>query len=151
ADPRLPPSGTQRDRLLGRAGRLSGVASPRRRRARDRGRGPDRRGNGGVRHVDLAASMSEFVLAAVAAGALVWIVVPVVLFSLGLTRLRNSVRPDPADAEPRADDPDYERRFRQFAELGFRPVGSSRESCWFMNPGKWYWRSFARSRWMAMP
>ncbi len=49
--------------------------------------------------------------------------------------------------EPRGDDPDYERRYRQFEALGFRPVGTTRETAWFMFPFHWRWRSRG-SRWM---
>ena len=95
--------------------------------------------------------MGDVVLYVIAALALVWVLVPAVVFSLGGARLRKALHRDPARAEPRADDPDHARRFQQFTELGFRPVGVTRETCWFMNPTKWYWHALDWSRWMELP
>jgi hypothetical protein len=89
-------------------------------------------------------------LFAIAIGAAIWIIVPAVAHSLGWLRLRHRTVSDPRRAEPAADDPDYERRYRQFAALGFQPIGWSRESCWFINGHKWYWRGRG-TRWMGLP
>ena len=93
----------------------------------------------------------DVVLYVLAALALVWVLVPAVVFSLGGARLRKALHRDSARAEPRADDPDHARRFQQFTELGFRPVGVTRETCWFMSPTKWYWHALDWSRWMELP
>jgi hypothetical protein len=95
--------------------------------------------------------MGDVVLYVIAAGALVWVLVPAVAFAMGGARSRRELHRDPARAEPRPDDPDHARRFRQFWELGFRPVGVTRETCWFMNPIRWYWRSLDWLRWMQRP
>src|SRR5262249_11072823 len=57
---------------------------------------------------------------------------------------------DPGAVAPKGDDADYERRYQQFAALGFQPIGTSHETCWFINSHKWYWRSRG-TRWMAKP
>ena len=95
--------------------------------------------------------MGDVVLYVIVALALVWVLVPAVAFGLGGARLRKELHRDPARAEPRADDPDHARRFQQFREIGFRPVGVTRETCWFMNPIKWYWHALDWSRWMELP
>lgn len=79
----------------------------------------------------------------------VWVLTPALMFALGLTRFRILVSEDPKAAEPLGDDPNYELRYRQFLELGFRPVGTTIETCWFINPIKWYRRSIRPLRWLA--
>src|SRR5262249_16426172 len=37
----------------------------------------------------------------------------------------------------------------QFRELGFLPIGTTIEICWFSNPIKWYRRSLRPLRWLA--
>lgn len=88
-------------------------------------------------------------LAAAAVLALVWVLTPAIAFGLGLLRVRVKAWPDPAAAEPTADDPDYRRLFEQFVALGFRPAGRSTEVCWFINPVEWRWESFGGIRWMT--
>src|SRR5438094_3155299 len=78
-----------------------------------------------------------------------WVLTPVVMFALGLTRFRIRVTQEPTMAEPTSDDPDYERRYQQFRELGFVPVGTTIEICWFINPIKWYRQSLRPLRWLA--
>ena len=89
------------------------------------------------------------VLLVVALLASVAILLPALLFALAPVRLRNRVDANPALAEPRAGDPDYQQRFRQFADLGFRPLGRTFETCWFMSPIKPYWRSLEGERWLV--
>jgi hypothetical protein len=96
-------------------------------------------------------AVGDVVLYVIAALALVWALVPAVAFALGGARVRKELRRDPARAEPRADDPDHARRYQQFWELGFRPVGVTRETCWFMNATRWYWHSLEWSYWMQRP
>jgi hypothetical protein len=90
------------------------------------------------------------VLYTIAVAAAIWIVVPAVAYSMGWTTLRSRAVRDRAAVEPKGADPDYERRYRQFEALGFQPVGTSRETCWFINNHKWYWKSRG-TRWMTMP
>ena len=78
------------------------------------------------------------------------VLTPVLMVCLRLTWLAVHVVPE-VDAEPNGDDRDYERRYRQFAELGFQPAGATRETCWFISPFDWYWRSHDHHRWMATP
>ncbi len=78
----------------------------------------------------------------------IWLLVPLGIFMAGVTKLRSEVFEDPRRAEPTGDDPDYQRRFRQFEALGFRPIGMTRESGWFILPLKWYWHSLQGVRWM---
>ena len=98
----------------------------------------------------MAVGVRDVLLYAVASAATIWILVPALAYSLGWTRIRSRTTRNRADAEPGASDPDYAKRFGQFAALGFEPAGRSRESCWFINHHKWYWRS-RTIRWMAMP
>jgi hypothetical protein len=91
----------------------------------------------------------DVVLYGVAVAAAIWILVPPIAFALGLMRLRHDVFPEPTRAEPTAGDPDYAGRFRQFEALGYRALAYSQESCWFMNPTMWYWRSSSGCRWMV--
>ena len=93
----------------------------------------------------------DTVLFAVAILGAVWVLTPAVMFAMRLTRFRIIVSKEPADAEPTDDDQDYERRYRQFLELGFRPVGTMVETCWFINPIKWYRKSLRPNRWLATP
>src|SRR5262249_51288788 len=81
----------------------------------------------------------------------VWALTPTVMFALGLTRFRIVVSQEPSAAEPTTDDPDYERRYQQFRELGFLPIGTTIETCWFSNPIRWYRKSLRPLRWLATP
>jgi len=90
------------------------------------------------------------VLYAVAIVAAVAVLTPVLMVCLRLSWLAVHVLPE-VGVEPKGDDPDYERRYRQFAELGFQPAGATRETCWFISPFDWYWRAHDFHRWMATP
>jgi len=87
-------------------------------------------------------------LCAAIAGA-IWVFGPPLMFALGLIRVRFLISEDPAAAEPTADDPNFARRYRQFLALGFQPAGTVNETCWFINPMKWYRRSRQPVRWLA--
>jgi hypothetical protein len=89
------------------------------------------------------------VLWAIAVVAAVAILLPALLFAIAPARLRKRVEAKSALAEPPTGDPDYQRRFRQFAALGFRPLGRTFGTCWFMSPIKPYWRSLQGERWLA--
>src|SRR5262245_51887863 len=78
-----------------------------------------------------------------------WVLIPPIMYALGLMRLRCEVREDPARAESQAGDPDYERRYQQFRELGFLPAGITSESGWFISPFDWHWRTLQGSRWLV--
>jgi hypothetical protein len=80
-----------------------------------------------------------------------WVLTPALMFALGLTRFRIVVSQESSAAEPKSDDPDYERRYRQFLELGFLPIGTTIETCWFSNPIRWYRKSLRPLRWLATP
>src|SRR5262249_34482526 len=80
-----------------------------------------------------------------------WILIPAIVHSLGFIRLRCDVHEDAARAEPPAGDPDFERRFRQFRELGFVPVGLTIDPGWFITSFKWWWRTLQGCRWLASP
>jgi hypothetical protein len=81
--------------------------------------------------------------------ALLKIAVPPLAFAVGRVPLRIRSEDDPGAAEPLPSDADHRRRFDQFAALGFRPVGITRESCWFITPFDWY-KAFDAT-WMAAP
>src|SRR5262245_20450905 len=78
-----------------------------------------------------------------------WVLVPPIMYALGVMRLKHVVREEPASAEPQVGDPDYERRYRQFRELGFVPAGITIESGWFMSPFDWHWRTVEACRWLV--
>ena len=98
----------------------------------------------------MAGGVRDVVLYAAAIAAAVAILTPVIMVSLRLCWLRVDVVPG-IGAEPAGDDPDYQRRYRQFAELGFEPAGATRESCWFIAAFHWYWRAHDVQRWMTAP
>lgn len=93
----------------------------------------------------------DFLLVIGAAAALIWVLVPRLMFGMGLLRLQNLINERPEDAAPGPDDADGTRRYRQFLELGFRPLGTVEESCWFINPIKWHWRASGPVRYLATP
>lgn len=80
-----------------------------------------------------------------------WVLTPTLMFGLGLTRFRIVVSQESSAAEPTSDDTDYGRRYRQFLKLGFHPIGTTIETCWFSNPIKWYRKSLRPLRWLATP
>jgi hypothetical protein len=101
--------------------------------------------------VMLDRQIVDTVLLVVAILGAVWVLTPVVMFATGQTRFRILVSEQPDAAEPTDDDADYVRRYQQFRELGFRPVGTTIETCWFINPIKWYRKSLRPLRWLATP
>lgn len=95
------------------------------------------------------ADVVHGVVLLVALLALIKIAVPPLAVSLGLMPLRIRADESPGRAEPRLDDADHRRRFEQFVELGFHPVGTTQEDCWFVSPFDWHKR-FPAS-WMRAP
>lgn len=98
----------------------------------------------------MAVGVWDVVLYAAAIVAAASILTPVIMVSLRLSWLAVDVVPE-VGAEPKGDDPDYLRRYRQFAELGFQPAGATRETCWFIAAFHWHWRSHDYQRWMTAP
>jgi hypothetical protein len=94
--------------------------------------------------------IGQVVLAVLAAAALLKVVVPPLMHRMGLIRLRVLVDDDPSSAEPRGEDASYRERFEQFKALGFRPLGTTYETCWFISAYDWFRRS-RPVRWMATP
>jgi hypothetical protein len=97
----------------------------------------------------LSPAAADLLLWVVAGLVALWILLPAVMFKLAPVRLRNAVDDDPLLAEPPPGAPDYQRRFQQFAALGFRPLGRTFETCWFMSPIKPYWRSLQGVCWLT--
>jgi len=97
----------------------------------------------------LSPQTAGLLLWVVAAVAAVAILGPALAFALFGPRLGKQVLAEPALAEPPPNDENYRRRFHQFAALGFRPLGTSIERCWFMSPIKLHWRSLQGNRWMG--
>lgn len=100
---------------------------------------------GGVNVADVVHG----VVLLVALLALIKIVVPPLAVGLGVMPLRIRADESPGRAEPRVGDADHRRRFEQFIELGFRPIGTTQEDCWFVSPFDWHKR-FGVS-WMGAP
>jgi len=92
------------------------------------------------------AGLLLWILAAVAALAIVG---PALAFALFGAHLSKEIIAEAALAEPPPNDASYRRRFSQFAALGFHPLGTSIERCWFMSPIKFHWRSLQGNRWLG--
>jgi hypothetical protein len=92
----------------------------------------------------------DLVLVVAAVLGLAWVLVPRLMFALGLVRVRTTIDARPALAEPDASDPDYAGRYQQFVALGFRPAGAAIQRCWFITPSIWY-RCFDDIRLMVAP
>ena len=95
--------------------------------------------------------MGDVLLVAIAGLIVLWILTPPLMHVLRVTKLQYESWPEPFRAEPSAADPAYTTRFEQFAQLGFRPVGTSREAKWFFSPLHWRWSSVEPQRWLAHP
>src|SRR5262245_51613956 len=89
-------------------------------------------------------SVALWILAVLAA---VWLLGPVVMLHARALTLRLEIVTDlrrvAAD-----DDSDYQRLLHEFSLLGFRPIGATVESGWFINPITWY-RRFPLGRWLS--
>jgi hypothetical protein len=93
----------------------------------------------------------DLVLGAFSGAIVFWILVPALMHALRVTELQVAFSEDPAHALPSAADSSCASRFTQFAALGFVPVGTQDEWCWFFNPLRWRWRALAPQLWMAHP
>jgi hypothetical protein len=98
----------------------------------------------------MGCEVGEVILGLLAVAALVKVVVPPLMFRLGLLRLRVRVDDDPAGVRPRGEDPGFRERLEEFTALGFRPLGTTYETCWFITAYDWLWRS-RPIRWVASP
>ncbi len=86
----------------------------------------------------------ESLLWGAAALVAVWIVGPLLLMALGLTRVGFRIVGGPEALEPAGDDPQYAYLFEQLRDLGFEPLGARQEIGWF-SAQHWY-KSFPPGR-----
>lgn len=93
-------------------------------------------------------SLVDCLLMAAAIVGGLYVLIPPLMFALGLTRVRIEAHLRPDEAQPLGDDPDYAKRYQEFAALGFTPVGTTVEHVWFLNPLRWYRKSHQPLRWM---
>jgi hypothetical protein len=69
-----------------------------------------------------------------------WMLIPGIMKTLNLFWLRSAVREDPNLTRPQRDD-SYRQRFEQILALGFRPLGVTHETAWFLTPYNWRWQA----------
>ena len=93
----------------------------------------------------------DWILCAAAALGLIWMLVPLLMVSIGWRPVRVVVLEDPLSVEPGPGDPSYRLRFSQLVAAGFKPVGTSTETCWFNTPLRWQRQSLQGERWLASP
>ncbi len=75
----------------------------------------------------------------------VWALTPPLLTFLGLAGVRFQATDDPALAAAGTDDPEYDARAGELAELGFEPIGLVTESMYFQ--GFEWWKHFVVRIW----
>jgi hypothetical protein len=63
--------------------------------------------------------------------------------------VRVAVLEDPISVEPGSGDPSYRLRFTQLLAAGFRPLGTTMETCWFNTPLRWQRQSLQGERWLT--
>ena len=98
----------------------------------------------------MTAAGSFIVLWVLAGLGVSWVVLPIIMYHLGRTTIRNEIFPGPERALPRKRDRSYERAFEEFTALGFQPVGSTVETTWFVTPMNWR-KQFPEARWLISP
>jgi hypothetical protein len=91
----------------------------------------------------------DWILCAAAALGLVWMLVPLLMVSIGWRPVRVVVLEDPLSVEPGPGDPSYRLRFSQLVAAGFKPLGTTTETCWFNTPLRWQRQSLQGERWLA--
>ena len=91
----------------------------------------------------------DWILCAGAALGLVWMLVPLLMVSIGWRPVRVVVLEDPLSVEPGPGDPSYRLRFSQLVAAGFKPLGTTTETCWFSTPWRWHRQSLQGERWLA--
>jgi hypothetical protein len=94
-------------------------------------------------------SATQVLVGIVAVLLAVSVLVPALMTSLRLVRLRSVPFPDPELARPTESDPTYRKLYDQFVALGFEPAGREYEVGWFLSA--WDWRKRFEQRWLAMP
>jgi hypothetical protein len=93
----------------------------------------------------------DWILSVAAALGLIWMLVPLLMASIGWRPVRVVVLEDPLTVEPGSGDPSYRLRFTQLVAAGFRPLGTTIETCWFNSPLRWQRQSLQGERWLASP
>jgi hypothetical protein len=91
----------------------------------------------------------DWMLCAAAALGLIWMLVPLLMVSIGWRPVRVVVLEDPLSVEPGPGDPSYRLRFSQLVAAGFQAVGTTTETCWFNTPLRWQRQSLQGERWLA--
>jgi hypothetical protein len=91
------------------------------------------------------------ILCVAAALGLLWMLVPLVMASIGWNVVQVTVLEDPISVEPGSGDPSYRLRFNQLVAAGFKPLGTTMETCWFNTPLRWQRRSLQGERWLGAP
>jgi hypothetical protein len=91
----------------------------------------------------------DWMLCAAAALGLIWMLVPLLMVSIGWRPVRVVVLEDPLSVEPGPGDPSYRLRFNQLVAAGFQAVGTTTETCWFNTPLRWQRQSLQGERWLA--
>jgi hypothetical protein len=89
------------------------------------------------------------ILCVAAALGLLWMLIPLLMASIGWRPVRVTVIEDPHSVEPGSGDPSYRLRFSQLLAAGFRPLGMTMETCWFNTPLRWQRQSLQGERWLA--
>ena len=98
----------------------------------------------------MAATVAiDWILCAAAALGLIWMLVPLLMVSIGWRPVRVEVLEDPITVEPGSGDPSYRLRFTQLMAAGLRPLGTTVETCWFNTPLRWQRQSLQGERWLA--
>ena len=91
----------------------------------------------------------DWILCVAAVLGLIWMLVPLLMVSIGWRPVRVEVVEDPITVEPGPGDPSYRLRFTQLAAAGFKPLGTTTETCWFNTPLRWQRQSLQGERWLA--
>ena len=91
----------------------------------------------------------DWILCVAAALGLVWMLVPLLMVSIGWRPVRVEVVEDPITVQPGPGDPSYRLRFTQLVAAGFKPLGTTTETCWFNTPLRWQRQSLQGERWLA--
>jgi hypothetical protein len=91
----------------------------------------------------------DWILYAVAAVGLIWMLVPLLMVIVGWRPVRVDLVEDPISVEPGSGDPSYRLRFTQLIAAGFKPLGTTIQTCWFNTPLRWQRQSLQGERWLA--
>ena len=91
----------------------------------------------------------DWILGVAAALGLLWMLVPLLMVTIGWRPVRVVVLEDPLSVQPGSGDPSYRLRFTQLVAAGFTPLGTTTETCWFNTPLRWQRQSLQGERWMA--